>query len=175
MSARRRVVLGALLACFGAGLLALALYAITRPDDDADALPASLRALLAGAKPAGEPFPALTELRLGVGGRCLRVVVADTDDERARGLMARTDLGDYDGMLFVVPRSSENAFTMSGTRVPLDIGWYRADGTRGNTAQMVVCRDTIENCPVYRPEVAWRFALETLHGELPSGDLAPCA
>jgi uncharacterized membrane protein (UPF0127 family) len=175
VSARRRVVLGALLACFGAGLLALALYAITRPDDDAEALPASLRTLLASATPATEPFPALTELRLGVGGRCRRVVVADTDEERARGLMARTDLGPYDGMLFVVPRPVDNAFTMSGTRVPLDIAWYRSDGTRGNSAHMVVCRDTIENCPVYRPGIEWRFALETLRGELPAGDLAPCA
>ena len=168
-------MLGSLLAAFGVGLLVLTLYAVTRSDGDTDALPASLRTLLASATPASAPFPALTELRLGVGGRCLRVVVADTDPERARGLMARTDLGGYDGMLFVVPRPIGNAFTMSGTRVPLDIAWYRSDGTRGGDAQMVVCRDTIANCPVYQPPIDWRFALETLHGELPDGDLAPCA
>jgi uncharacterized membrane protein (UPF0127 family) len=102
-------------------------------------------------------------------------VIADTPTERAVGLMNRIDLGDYDGMLFVAPSESNDPFTMSGTQVPLDIAWYRADGTRGHAARMVPCRTTVASCPIYKPTIAWRFALETQHGELPSGDLGACA
>ena len=35
--------------------------------------------------------------------------------------MERTDLGPYDGMLFVSPKPVSDAFTMSDTRVALDI------------------------------------------------------
>jgi uncharacterized protein len=175
VSGRGRIVAGALLVAFGVGLLVLALLAITRSDDEPAAVAPSLRALLAGATGAGEPFPQLTRTRLAVGGRCLRVVIADSGAERARGLMDRIDLGDYQGMLFVSPVASSSAFTMSGTRVPLDIAWYDADGRRSNAAEMVPCRGEIADCPLYRPGSPWRFALETLHGDLPSGDLGACA
>jgi uncharacterized membrane protein (UPF0127 family) len=104
------------------------------------------------------------------------VVIADSEFERETGLMDRVDLGPYGGMLFVSPSNTSNAFTMSGTKVPLDIAWYRADGSRGGAAQMVPCRDTVASCPLYRPPIAWRFALETLHGGgVPAGDLGACA
>jgi uncharacterized membrane protein (UPF0127 family) len=172
---RARVVAGILLLVFGGALLALALIVALGLRHGAEPFPARLRPVFAQATAAHAPFVGLTETRAMVGGRCLRVVIADSEAERQRGLMDRTDLGGYQGMLFVSPREVSNVFTMSGTKVPLDIAWFRSDGTRGNTAHMVPCRGTVSSCPLYPPGTAWRFALETLRGGLPSGDLGACA
>ncbi len=173
MTPRARAV--AIAVVVGGGLLVAALVAALRSDDDASPAAAQLQRLFVDAPAAGAPFRGLTEARVGVGGRCLRVVIADTPEERSRGLMDRRDLGPYDGMVFVSPSEVASAFTMSGTNVALDIAWFRTDGTRGDDAQMVPCRGTVAQCPRYDPQTRWRFALETLHGDLPSGDLAPCA
>ena len=173
---RGRIVAGVLLIVFGGGLLVLALVAILQSDDNAKPLPRSLRAALDDAtrSPAHAPFAGLTQARIALARRCLLVVVADSERERSVGLMNRTDLGDYAGMLFVVPTETSNPFTMAGTQVPLDIAWFRADGTRTGSAQMVPCRAAVSNCPLYRPPGEWRFALETRRGELPAGNLAAC-
>src|SRR5262245_57373799 len=86
-------------------------------------------AALANARSESEPFAGLTEGRLALGGRCLRVAIADESPERHEGLRAVTDLGPYDGMLFVYGSDTNAQFTMSGTPLPLDIGWYAADGS----------------------------------------------
>jgi uncharacterized protein len=172
---RGRVVAGVLAVVIGGGLLVAALVPALRSDNSASPVAAELQRLFVDAGAASAPFTGLTEARVGVGGRCLRVVIANTDAERSRGLMDRRDLGPYDGMVFVSPVEVANAFTMSATFVALDIAWFGTDGARGDDAQMVPCRGTVAQCPRYTPRTRWRFALETLHGGLPSGDLAPCA
>jgi uncharacterized membrane protein (UPF0127 family) len=118
----------------------------------------------------------LTETRVLVGDDCLRVAVADSDVERANGLRDRTDPSPYAGMLFVSPLDGAGSFTMVGVAEPLDIAWFRADGRRIGEAAMEPCdREAIIDCPAYRAEEPWRFALETPRGELPGGDLGGCA
>jgi uncharacterized protein len=139
------------------------------------AVAAPLRAVLADERAAVAPFADLAETRVSVGGRCLRVVVADTEAERERGLMNRVDLGPYDAMLFVVPSDSNGAFWMGGTEVPLDIGWYDRRGATDSTARMVPCpANVVSRCPQYHGQRSWRFALETLRGQLPTGALSSC-
>jgi uncharacterized membrane protein (UPF0127 family) len=139
------------------------------------AVAAPLQDVISSEQPAAAPFAGLTETRVAVGGRCLRVVVADTEAERERGLMNRTDLGPYDGMLFIVPNDSSDAFWMGGTRVPLDIGWYDRQGATDGNASMVPCpADVVSRCPQYHAQRDWRFALETLRNHLPTGALGGC-
>jgi uncharacterized membrane protein (UPF0127 family) len=133
----------------------------------------SLTDRLDGARRADEPFARLTEARLGVGERCLRLVVADDPSERSAGLRGRETLGRYDGMLFVSEVDSHSGFTMAGVPVPLDIGWYDHRGRRVDTARMEPC-PTGDQCPVYTSGRPWRFALETLGGELPAGGIGAC-
>ena len=96
-----------------------------------------------------------------------RVVVADTPARRERGLRnfdigGAGGLGPYAGMLFVQPRDSEDAFTMSGVGRPLDIAWYAADGSRIDSARMAPCpRRSAARCPLYRSRRPYRLALET--------------
>lgn len=50
----------------------------------------------------------------------LELEVADTPEERRRGLMNRTEL-ESDGMVFVYGREGERTFWMKNTYIPLDI------------------------------------------------------
>jgi uncharacterized membrane protein (UPF0127 family) len=124
--------------------------------------------------PASAPFRTLTEAQLGVGGRCLRVLLADDMGERAQGLRERRNLGPYDGMLFVYEEPVDVAFTMSTVPVPLEVGFYAADGTPVSRRHMKPCPRADSDCPSYRSSGPFTYALETLTGELPSGALSGC-
>lgn len=56
-------------------------------------------------------------------GYALIVEVAKTPLEISRGLMGRTGLPNYRGMLFVHPRSGVYRYWMQGVLIPLDIVW----------------------------------------------------
>jgi uncharacterized membrane protein (UPF0127 family) len=125
--------------------------------------------------PASAPFVGLTETQLAVGGRCLRVVVADKETERVQGLRQRHDLGPYDGMLFVFDGPTQATFTMSTVPVALDIGFYAADGAPISRRHMKPCPQAEAECPAYEAGAPFVHALETLGGKLPSGALSGCS
>ena len=124
-----------------------------------------------GAEPADAPFPALTETDVLVGSTRLRIVVADDATERTRGLRERSNLGDYEGMLFVFDGPTASGFTMSTVPVALDIGFYDAAGRSVDRLRMEPSADSEAECPVYRASGPFRFALETLAGDWPRGRL----
>jgi uncharacterized membrane protein (UPF0127 family) len=145
------------------------------PAPHAGSLP--LSAMLPRSKPAVAPFEGLSEVNAAVGyDRCLRLVVADSQDERVAGLRDHTaDLGPYDGMLFVFQGPTDSAFTMSGVDDPLDIAFFEQDGARNSTRAMKPCPDKAETqCPVYRADGPYLFALETKAGQLPDGPITAC-
>jgi uncharacterized membrane protein (UPF0127 family) len=129
---------------------------------------------LAPTTPASAPFASLTATQLGVGGRCLHVVVADDTAERVQGLRQRSDIGPYDGMLFVFDAPTATSFTMSTVPVGLDIGFYGADGSPVSRRHMKPCPSAEADCPDYHAGGPFTYALETLTGKLPSGALSGC-
>ncbi len=66
------------------------------------------------------------EIRLGA--QKVRLQVAALPDEVQRGLMFRKTMGRDEGMLFVFPRSQQMGFWMRNTTLPLDIGYFDAEG-----------------------------------------------
>ena len=58
----------------------------------------------------------------------VRVELALTSDQRARGLMWRDHLDEDAGMLFVFPEARDLAFWMKNTPLPLDIIFIDAEG-----------------------------------------------
>jgi uncharacterized membrane protein (UPF0127 family) len=95
------------------------------------------------------------------------VLVADTPEERQRGLMEVTDLGGYDGMLFRFEADTDGGFWMKDTLLPLSIAYLDADGAVVSTADMEPCPDGT-SCPSYPATGPYRMALE-----VPQGGLAP--
>ncbi len=63
------------------------------------------------------------------GVHVFAVELAENDEERARGLMFRTELPEGRGMLFDFQREQDTSFWMKNTPLPLDIIFIRSDGT----------------------------------------------
>ncbi|WP_298741099.1 DUF192 domain-containing protein [uncultured Chitinophaga sp.] len=53
--------------------------------------------------------------------RKIDIELAETDDERAKGLMDRRSMSDDQGMLFIFPTAEEQSFWMKNTYISLDI------------------------------------------------------
>lgn len=175
MTPARRAVVAAVLAAVVVALVGGGLFLLLGRGDDTAAPSGLLAPVLEGARPASAPFAGLTEVRLDVAGDCRRVVVADSVEERATGLMRRRDLGPYAGMLFVFDRPTTSFFTMSDVPVPLDIGWYDVEGRPVDRTLMQPCpQRSAAECPVYQSKGAYRYALEALGGRLRSGTLSAC-
>lgn len=102
--------------------------------------------------------------------RC--ALVADTDVERATGLMHRTDLGGRDGMLFRFPDDVTAAFYMKDTPLPLSIAWFEADGDFVSATDMEPCLGG-GDCPTYAAAGPYRYALEVPQGRLPALGAVP--
>jgi len=169
---RRRLAAAVVLALVGVAGIVVGLVA-TRGDGGGGSA-GVLQAVLAGEMPARPPFTGLTEVHLAVGDRCLAVVVADTEPEREQGLRQRRDIGSDDAMLFVFDRPVDVDFTMSTVPVALDIGFYDSAGRRLSERHMLPCPKAESECPVYQAGAAFRYALETLGGQLPSGSIGAC-
>lgn len=104
----------------------------------------------------GTGLPATTE-------RC--ALLADTEMERQKGLMGRSDLGPYDAMIFRFDTDTSGTFYMRNVPMALSIAWFDASGRFVSSADMAPCPDQ-EGCPQYPPAGPYRFALEVQKGGL---------
>jgi uncharacterized membrane protein (UPF0127 family) len=91
----------------------------------------------------------------------VRVEIADEPDEQAKGLMARTALGEDRGMLFVFPSEEERSFWMKDTLIPLSIAYMDAGGRIVDIQDMKALDD---DPPHYVSAKPARYALEVNKG-----------
>jgi len=68
-------------------------------------------------------------LKTASGDHRFNVEVADTNEERALGLMYRRSLPEDGGMLFLYDRPQPATMWMKNTLIPLDMIFIAADGT----------------------------------------------
>ena len=79
---------------------------------------------------AGAPPPKTVNdwFAVKVGGAAVQMQLAVYPGEMEHGLMGRRDLGPDQGMLFVYSTPTAMSFWMQNTPLPLDIGFFGADG-----------------------------------------------
>jgi len=102
--------------------------------------------------------------------RC--ALLADTTARQEVGLMNRTDLGGYDGMVFRFPADTSVAFYMKDTPLPLSIAFFDAGGQFVSAAEMAPCIHQ-SSCPTYGAARPYRFALEAAQGAMPRLGVGP--
>jgi uncharacterized membrane protein (UPF0127 family) len=84
--------------------------------------------------------------------------VADSDEERANGLMGTTSLSPNGGMVFVFDEPTDASFWMKDTPMPLSIAFWGADGRVLSIVEMTPCEQ--DPCPTYGPGQPYTNALE---------------
>lgn len=84
----------------------------------------------------GTPQLNLPRTQLRAGMHLINAQVASTPEQRAVGLMWRTEMPTHEGMLFVFERPATQCFWMMNTLLPLTAAFVADDGTIVNLADM---------------------------------------
>lgn len=125
----------------------------------------------AAAPPSAEPFAVQPSddvaqsidevVQAALGGVELELEVADEPQERATGLMGRTEIPPGTGMVFLFDEPVTSSFYMFQVPVPLTAAFVR-DGVVVGIEQMAPCseRDPAA-CPLYGPDEAYDTVVET--------------
>ena len=100
-----------------------------------------------------------------ISSAVLRVAVARTPDDQARGLKFRDSVDACDGMLFVFDDPGLYAFWMHEVRIALDVAWLDSRRRVVATAERLPpC--FVPPCAQYTPPAPGRYVLEVPGGVL---------
>lgn len=94
-----------------------------------------------------------------------QIEIADSDNERVKGLSGRDQLASESGMLFVYETKDRYSFWMKGMRIPLDFVWI-ADSKIVDLSENVQVPLTDTYTPIIQPKVAVDKILEINAGEI---------
>ncbi len=89
-----------------------------------------------GAWADNQPQLQLPRITLSAGMHLIQAQVAATPEQRATGLMHRSDMAASEGMLFVFEQPASQCFWMKNTLLPLTAAFIADDGTIVNLADM---------------------------------------
>ena len=88
---------------------------------------------------------------------CFNVEVAETDSEKAQGLMFRESLDKNSGMLFTYEQPIKTSFWMKNTLIPLDIIWINNNTVVYINENTQPCKET---CSSITPNITADTILE---------------
>jgi uncharacterized membrane protein (UPF0127 family) len=101
-------------------------------------------------------------------------LLADTPEQRAQGMVGRSDFAGYDGMAFVYTEDATGTYHMRGVPIPLAIAWFDDNGRFVSTAEMQACPDAAPACNhEYAATGPYRTALEVPGGGLQKLGVGP--
>lgn len=96
-----------------------------------------------------------------VDDQAFSVTVADTKEERQRGLSGVSELDDFSGKLFIFPESGRHGIWMKDMNFPLDILWF------DNDLRLIHIEKKVQPASyptIFAPDTAARFVLEVNAG-----------
>jgi uncharacterized membrane protein (UPF0127 family) len=118
-------------------------------------------------KPQVEGIPQNPEF-VEINGNKVKVEIAKTPAQRAKGLMFRTSMPQDSGMLFIFESESRQSFWMANTKIPLDIIWISRDGIivdiSHNTPPCTQTGKLQAMCKTYSPKEKALYVLEVNGG-----------
>lgn len=117
------------------------------------------------------PTTAKTWFDLKMDGIPFRAQLAITPSEMTTGLMHRSSLGENDGMLFIYESPGQRSFWMKNTHIPLDVGFFTADGILRQISPMRP--NDLTPIPSHRNDIV--YALEMNHDWFTRNNLLPGA
>lgn len=97
-----------------------------------------------------------------IGGRMVRVDIADTPAEREQGLSGRKGLAEDEGMLFIFPEDGRYGFWMKDMLFSIDILWLSSGGEIVDMMENAT-PDTYPESS-FLPNVAARYTVELPEG-----------
>lgn len=106
-----------------------------------------------------------------VGDHTVRMQLAVRPAEMEHGLMGRPQMGRDDGMLFVYAKPTRMSFWMHNTPLPLDIGFFNAQGVLLEIYPMY----SFDETPVRSVGTQLQFALEMNQGWFEQSGVKPGA
>ncbi len=94
-----------------------------------------------------------------INSHCFSIEIADSPEERTRGLMYRQWLDPDSGMLFIFEEAGRHGFWMKNTYIPLDILWIN------ETKHIIFISKNVSpctnvTCPVISPPEDAKYVLE---------------
>ncbi len=100
---------------------------------------------------------------VSINGKEIKAEVANSPQEKSKGLMYRTSLADGTGMLFPFGTAGQYPFWMKNMKISIDIIWIDADLNVIDMDQNVPpCQQ--DNCELYTPDAAAKYVLEVPAG-----------
>lgn len=179
---RARQMLWVACVVIGLGLYAFVLRGADQPEDPyiEPAPTVGTPGAAAPGDPARIPLEGFGEIAIAVepadGGDLLAwcLLLAQSAEQRSRGLMEVTDLRGYSGMAFVYDTDATGGFYMRNTPTPLSIAWIDSLGSVVSIADMAPCEDR-DGCPTYQPAGPYRTAIEVFQGNLDDLGITPGA
>ena len=100
-----------------------------------------------------------------LAGKRYTVEIADSDEERARGLMFRDSMPAEQGMLFIHETEEPQAYWMKNTRIPLDILYFDSAKRLVSQQRDVPACTLGDGCPPYPSDAPARYVLELNAGQ----------
>ncbi|MCX6694823.1 MAG: DUF192 domain-containing protein [Candidatus Altiarchaeota archaeon] len=91
-------------------------------------------------------------------GVCVKAEIADTPEQRAKGLMNRERLDGDEGMLFIFPDEGIQPFWMKNTLIPLDMIWINSSMQVVHIEHAVPC--VKDPCAIYDPGIKAKYVVE---------------
>ncbi len=100
-----------------------------------------------------------------LGGKRYTVEIADSDEERARGLMFRDSMPAERGMLFIHDIEEPQGYWMKNTKIPLDILYFDSAKRLVSQRRDVPACTLGDRCPSYPSNAPARYVLELNAGQ----------